>query len=167
VLLDAFDGALKLHPVLKDAVSTFGACIIRNVRLPVINGNQFQHNISPDLQFHVDRGSTFDSQYSLFYRNPENPEHRESRITSTVIIANSGYCLQAKREGIGEKARSKNSVLFSHESIRNAVGEVVLEQPWSAPSGTGEMCVIDNRAVMHASFHRETRGYKIAVQYLS
>jgi hypothetical protein len=43
----------------------------------------------------------------------------------------------------------------------------VLEQPWSAPSGTGEMCVIDNRAVMHASFHRETRGYKIAVQYLS
>ncbi len=104
----------------------FGACIVRNVRLPAVDGYHFRHNIFPDLQFHVDRGSAFDNQHSLFYRNPDNPDHRNSRTTSTVIIPNSVYWLQAQREGIGEKSRSKNNFLFSHGLIRDAVGQMVL-----------------------------------------
>lgn len=38
---------------------------------------------------------------------------------------------------------------------------------WDGPPGTGEVCLFDNRTVVHASHHDGERHYPIAVQYLT
>ncbi|MBT3559050.1 MAG: hypothetical protein HN644_04765 [Rhodospirillales bacterium] len=57
--------------------------------------------------------------------------------------------------------------LFGREEADSVIGAYVIEHIWDAPPGTGEICMFDNRTVLHASFHRKMNpGYKIAVQYL-
>ena len=45
---------------------------------------------------------------------------------------------------------------------------IVLEQAWDAPRGTGEIVVIDNRTVQHAAYYRTPAGpgYPIGARYL-
>lgn len=47
-------------------------------------------------------------------------------------------------------------------------GSVILEQPWSAPEGVGEIAIIDNNRILHANFRHEihTRPYSICARYL-
>ncbi len=54
------------------------------------------------------------------------------------------------------------------DAARDLFGDVILEQPWDAPEGTGEIAVIDNRTVLHASYHKDgrTKGYAIGARYL-
>lgn len=161
-----FDGEFRLADAVKRLIEEFGVCIFRNIRLSLAPEQQMQRNIFPDLVFHVDRGSYFENQFSLFYRDPTDPAHRMPRNTSTLIMPNAAIRLQAEREGVWEPAALTNCHLFQKEPLRPAVGHVVLEQPWDAPPGSGEVVVFDNRTVLHASHHRGARGYPIAVQYL-
>ena len=52
--------------------------------------------------------------------------------------------------------------------LAESIGNVVLEQAWHAPPGTGEITILDNRSVLHASYYArpENRGYPIGVRYL-
>ena len=61
-----------------------------------------------------------------------------------------------------------NYDLFSGITAADLFGRIILEQPWDAPDGTGEIAVIDNRTVLHATYHKdgETRGYPIGARYL-
>ncbi len=54
------------------------------------------------------------------------------------------------------------------EEIGALVGEVLVEMDWRAPQGVGEIALIDNRTVLHASYHPhpEHKGYGISVRYL-
>ncbi|MDA0241361.1 MAG: hypothetical protein O3A84_15250 [Proteobacteria bacterium] len=166
-LLAAFDETFVLRPELKSLIAQYGVLIFRNVHLDNPGNAVFQKNIFGHLEFHVDRGLQFDNQYSLFYRDPNDPEHRLPRRTSSLICPNAVIHLQANREGLKIQDRGTLQRLFIDGSPHVAIGTVILEQSWQAPPGTGEVCVFDNRTVMHASYHPgETRGYKIAVQYL-
>jgi alpha-ketoglutarate-dependent taurine dioxygenase len=48
------------------------------------------------------------------------------------------------------------------------LGEIIFEQPWNEPAGVGEIALIDNRTVLHATYHKDgsTRGYPIGARYL-
>lgn len=164
--LTAFDEAFILKQNLKSLIAEFGVIIIRNVRLNNSRPADYQKNIFPDLKFHVDRGPQFDNQYSLFYRNPTDPDHQPPRSTSTLIAPTPVIRLQGLKEGLDTGNCHILQSLFVKESPAEAIGEYFLEQPWSARRGTGEICIFDNRTVMHASYHRDGKGYKIAVQYL-
>jgi hypothetical protein len=165
--LPAFDADLHLAPDLRRAIDAVGVCIFSNAVLPVAPDKVFQKNIFPDLKFHTDRGGLFDNQVSLFYRNPKDPEHRPPRRTSTLIIPNAVFRMQAAREGLLEKAAARNLELFDPQSVRDAVGKVMVEMAWDGPDGTGEVCLFDNRTVVHASHHDGEKHYPIAVQYLT
>ena len=58
--------------------------------------------------------------------------------------------------------------LFEGADIAAIFGNLVLDQPWTEPEGTGEIAVIDNRTVLHAVYHRDikTTGYPIGARYL-
>lgn len=164
--LDVFNAELQLHPHLKFILTKFGACAIKNIRLANPANTEFHKNIFPDLVFHVDRGPHFSNQYSLFYRDPADPEHALPRKTTTLIMPNAAAELQGTREGIWSQSASISSRLFNEHSPRPAIDHYVFEQKWNAPKGTGEICFFDNRTVLHASYHRGDYGYPIAVQYL-
>lgn len=165
--LEAFGEDLCLAPDYRRAVDLFGVCTFSNVSLPVPPDKEFQKNIFPDLKFHTDRGALFENQVSLFYRNPADPDHRPPRRTSTLIIPNAVFFLQAEREGQRDAAGARNLVLFQPESAAAALGKVMVRMAWDGPPGTGEVCLFDNRAVVHASHHDGERHYPIAVQYLT
>ncbi|MBL4615626.1 MAG: hypothetical protein JKY27_12230 [Magnetovibrio sp.] len=164
--LEVFDDAFHLNPTMKTLISTFGAVSVRNIRLRHPRDEDYQKNIFPQLVFHVDRGAQFDNQYSLFYRNPDDPDHQPPRDTSTLILPNIATFLKAREQGTSFASAALSHQLFDERNITNVIGEYMLEQKWDAPRGTGEICMFDNRTVMHASYHREQRGYPIAVQYL-
>jgi len=166
VTLEAFDDAFNLHPAIKALIVEFGTCSFRNVELSKHIDTVFQKNIFPNLVFHVDRGPQFENQYSLFYRDPADPDHKHPRKSSSLVTPNIAVVLQAKREGIDAVSAAVNCKLFDDDGLDRVLGKIVFEQRWDAPEGVGEMCVFDNRTVMHASYHREPGGYRIAVQYL-
>jgi len=58
--------------------------------------------------------------------------------------------------------------LFAEQNVRPLFGDVVFDQAWNEPEGTGELCIIDNRTVLHASFHGDLRGkgWRIGARYL-
>ncbi|MCH7831773.1 MAG: hypothetical protein IIC55_02770 [Proteobacteria bacterium] len=56
--------------------------------------------------------------------------------------------------------------IFKDEDLEPLIGDILLEQPWTAPEGTGEICVFDNRTLQHASYYLARRGYSIGVRYL-
>lgn len=164
--LNVYDKDLNINPHLKYIIDTFGVCSIKNIKLENPAGKEFQKNIFPDLMFHIDRGKHFNNQYSLFYRNPDDPKHRHPRTTTSLIIPNAASHLQAIKENCLTSSSHINCKLFTNEPAGPAIGEYMVEQKWDAPELNGEICFFDNRTVMHASYHRGNFGYQIAVQYL-
>ena len=49
------------------------------------------------------------------------------------------------------------------------IDNVVLEQRWDEPEGVGEIAMIDNATMLHASYYRDISelGYRIGVRYLA
>ena len=164
--LDIFDKDLNLNPHLKYIIDTLGVCSIKNIKLENPAKKEFQKNIFPDLMFHIDRGRHFDNQYSLFYRNPDDPKHRLPRTTTSLIMPNAAAHLQAIKENCLTPSSHINSKLFTNVPAGPAIDEYMVEQKWDAPELNGEICFFDNRTVMHASYHHGDFGYQIAVQYL-
>lgn len=151
---------------LRDIIRRFGAVIIRNVYLEDDKREAGQRNIFPSLRFHFDRGANQCEQISLFYRDPFDPEQKEPRKSSTLIAANVVVYLQSLKEGA--KPHEFNSLyeVFEDEDIGALDGNVLLQQTWREPTGTGEICILNNRTVMHASYYKHEGGYRISVRYL-
>jgi hypothetical protein len=162
------DNDRVLDANLRAAVEKFGPIVLRNACLPQRDRHAGQRNIFPSLRFHLDRGDTQDDRYSLFWRDPFDETHRMPRTSSTLIVINAVAYLQARREGESAPHFKSLYQLFENETMPDLIGKVVLEQGWRAPPGTGEICILDNRTVMHASYYADPseRGYPIGVRYM-
>ncbi len=166
------DGEARLHDDLRAAIDEFGPLAIRNATLDRAAYGDVQRNIFPHLRFHFDRGHTQPNRHSLFTRDPDDPQQRSPRTSSTLFAANLVAHLQYLRESGCNLATGGNLKpsyeIFAETRMSDVVGRVVLEQPWSAPEGTGEICLIDNRTVLHASYHPDPagKGWPIGAQYL-
>lgn len=169
--LAVYDDDMTLDDDLRGMLARFGPVIIRNAQLPRDSQTECQRNIFPHLNFHFDRGANQPTQYSLFTRDPLDSVQARPRQSSTVFIANIVAHLQyAKERGIqpdAEKRRSRYEV-FMDEPLDDVLGRIVLEHAWDRPEGTGEISLLYNRTVLHASYYRikDTKGYPIGVRYL-
>jgi hypothetical protein len=166
------DDDMNLDDSVRRLVGRFGPVIFRNACVAGSARQRFHRNIFPHLRFHTDRGRGMPNRYSCFTRDPLDPEQREPRLSSTLFAANIVTWLQAVREGQCDPAIDRGTRmsidLFADADLSAALGKVVLEQPWDAPAGTGEIAVIDNADVLHATCHRHSdkKGYPIGARYL-
>ena len=162
------DAGRVLDDGLREIIETFGPVMIRNAVMPDGERTGGQRNIFPNLRFHFDRGATQADRYSLFWRDPFDPVQREPRTSSTLILANAVAQLQALKEGDTTRDLKSLYQLYDDEDVGPSIGEVMIEQSWNAPIGTGEIAILDNRTVLHASHYRrpQDKGYPIGVRYL-
>jgi len=166
-MIDVYDRELYLADELKALITAYGAVMLENAYMPEICRNEGQRNIFPNLDFHFDRSPTQPNRYSLFCRDPHDPEQRLKRDSSTLIIPNVVAYLQQLREGFPpDQCKRAMYRIFKQADIDPLVGKIMIEQQWRAPEGVGEICLIDNRTVFHASYYRFGRGYPIGVRYL-
>jgi hypothetical protein len=172
VELEMHDSEMVLDTAVRALVARFGPVVLANAYLDEACRERSHRNIFPHLRFHSDRGPDHPNQYSLFTRDPFDPEQAPPRQTSTLFAANAVAYLQALKEQ-GREARPEGMShgsydIFGRQRMDEVIGSIVLEQAWSRPHGTGEICVIDNRTVLHASYHRDRnqRGYRIGARYL-
>ncbi len=164
------DTAMRLDDGLRALVGRFGPVILKNAVVDHTVRGRFHRNIFPPLRFHVDRGPTMPNRYSCFTRDPLDAEQRGPRASSTLFIANIVAWLETLRTGESPAPGVKPSYdLFAGQDLAPLFGNVILEQPWSAPAGTGEIAVLDNRAALHATWHKDGRtpGYRIGARYLT
>lgn len=170
--LPIHDTDMALNGSVRALVDCFGPVIFRNAYLDGSVRQRFHRNIFPHLRFHVDRGPAMPNQYSCFTRDPFDAEQRAPRATSTLFIANIVAWLEMVRAGAcdpgTERGVRASYELFNGVDMAPLFGSTVLEQPWCEPDGTGEVAVIDNRTVQHASYHKDGRtgGYRIGARYL-
>ena len=171
--LGLYDGDRVLDEGVRRAIARFGLVAFRNAYIESEEERKrCQRNIFPNLRFHFDRGANQHAVYSLYTRDGFDPVQKEPRTSSTVFIANIVAYLQSIREKIpgaeNERGVRGRYDIFPDEDMEKLIGEVVLEQAWDAPLGTGEIAVIDNRTVLHASYYRngETPGYPIGTRYV-
>lgn len=166
VEISLYDSARVLCDTTRDMISRFGPISFTNAYLHSEARAEGQRNIFPSLDFHYDRAPVHDNQYSLFFRDPFDAVQREPRKSTSLILANAAVYLQEKKEG-GDMSKFRSlHHLFEHEDVAALVGEIMTEETWSAPSGTGEIVVFDNRTVLHASYYNGEAGYPIGVRYL-
>ena len=161
-----FDGNDRLCEEVKALLRKFGALTLVNAYLPVQHRENCQRNIFPNLRFHYDRTPSQGNYFSLFFRDPFSTEHHLPRKSSTLITSNMVVILEAQRKGLWTGKIQPWYDLFKESDIRNLTNGILLEQTWTAPAGTGEITIVDNSSVMHASYYREEKGYPIGVRYL-
>ena len=162
-----FDDERVLDNTLRELIGRFGTIILRNAYMAEKYRKENQRNIFPDLSFHVDRGKTQKDRYSLFTRDPFDSIQQEPRQSSTLIVDNVAAYLQLIREtGAGTVPLPAQCKIFNDIRLKPLIGNILLEQAWNAPHGTGEICMIDNATVLHASYYKPDRGYPIGVRYL-
>jgi len=159
------DESRRLLDGVREAVAAFGPLLFRNA-VPALPDREPQRNIFPSLRFHVDRAPPQEELYSLFYRDPSDPVQRNPRGSTTLFIANAVGLLQAHKEGLSVDRVPSSCDLFHNEKVDAMAGRILLEQRWDAPAGTGEIAVLDNRTLLHASYYKHQGGYPICVRYL-
>ena len=171
--LELYDEALNLSEGLSDIMAKVGPIIIKNAYFESSAREYGHRNRFPHLQFHIDRSEKQVTRYSLYTRNPFDEEQKHPRTASTLFTANIAAYLQALKEKTvhrnDKNGQITSQLLFEKEYMENILGNVVLEQAWNEPEGTGEIAMIDNATVLHASYYRDAAhsGYKIGVRYLS
>ena len=156
----------KLLPEVKQLLQQFGALTLINAILPETDRQNSQSNIFPNLKFHYDRTVSQENYFSMFYRDPFREDHQPPRTSSTLIMSNQVVELEARREEQWNGSLQPWYDLFQESDPGQMIGKTLLEQRWDAPAGTGELTIVDNSAVMHASYYRQSKGYPIAVRYL-
>jgi hypothetical protein len=170
------DAAMTLDQSVRVLVGRFGPVVFRNAHIAHAVRESFHRNIFPHLRFHVDRGPMMPNQYSCFTRDPFDAEQRHPRASSTLFIANIVAWLELARakaetgeQGAPERGMRPSYDLFHGVFLKPLLGDIVLEQPWSEPEGTGEIAVVDNRTALHATCHKDgtTKGYRIGARYLA
>lgn len=165
------DQDLVLDGMLREIVSRFGPVVLKNAYLPSAIRTKDQRNIFPHLNFHHDRGPNQPTQYSLFSRDPFDAVQRQPRASSTVFIANIVGILQCRKDAKctgGAWGLKSSYEIFGGQPTAALIGDIWMEHAWNQPAGTGEISILDNRTVLHASYYRDqiTRGYPIGVRYL-
>jgi len=168
------DRNMMLDPSIRALVATFGPVILRNA---VVGGDarqRYHRNIFPHLRFHTDRGPTMPNRYSCFARDPADAAQRAPRDSSTLFVATVVAWLEGVRDGQIDPAVNRGApmaldLFAGGDGVAGLLGDIILEQPWSEPDGTGEITVIDNATVLHATYHKIERikGYPIGARYLS
>lgn len=161
-----YDDQWCLQDGLKELIQLFGPIVLRNAYLSAAKRQEGQRNIFESLAFHLDRGHHMDNRYSLFIRDPFDPVQRAPRGSSTLILSYNATQLQAMKEGKSVGPTKPRYNIFADEDLEPLVDRILLSQPWSAPEGTGELCILDNRTVYHASYYERDKGYPIGVRYL-
>jgi len=169
--LVAHDDQRLLEDGIRKLVDAFGPVIFRNVKLPPCDENTQHKAIFSDLNFHRDRGEGLPYQWSLYYRDPQDPKHTRPRLSSTVFIPNLVAFLQNQKEnGVPRETalQSCYNIFQDRDTVSDAIEKnVILEQRWDAPDYHGEVVVINNPPMFHASFYRmKKRGFRIKVRYL-
>ncbi|MDH5546758.1 MAG: hypothetical protein OEZ43_14290 [Gammaproteobacteria bacterium] len=158
---------------LCELIKQVGLVVLQNVYHNQTIRNEGHRNRFPHLQFHIDRSANQETRYSLYTRDPLDEEQRHPRTASTLFIPNITAYLQGIKEGKLhwgiDKGQTNSSQLFADEISEDLLGDIILEQKWNLPEGTGEIAMIDNADVLHASYYRdaERTGYKIGVRYLA
>ncbi|NKB60268.1 MAG: hypothetical protein GKS00_28510 [Alphaproteobacteria bacterium] len=168
VELAVHDADRRLNSNLRALLDRFGPLTFKNAFLPNNTRQSEQRNVFSSLDFHIDRGRTQDDNISLFWRDPFDPIQRAPRSSQTLVLANAAAYLQAVKEGRGEHTFEQHYALFKDEDIAHLIGDVVLELGWRAPEGVGEIALVDNHRMLHASYyaHSWNKGYPISVRYI-
>jgi len=168
-----YDENSMLNKGLSEIIAKVGPIILKNTYFSSAIRDDGHRNRFPQFQFHVDRSPMQDTRYSLYTRNPFCPEQKHPRTASTIFTTNSAAYLQAIKQGLFTKDKDKraptSNLLFEKEPLETILGNVILEQRWDEPEGVGEIAMIDNATVLHASFYRDAAqsGYRIGVRYLA
>ncbi|MGY9005285.1 MAG: hypothetical protein ACKVJQ_04175 [Alphaproteobacteria bacterium] len=169
VELAAYNPDWVLHDTIKDMIARFGVVLFKHAHLSSEERTQGQKNIFPSLAFHYDRPPDSNNVYSFFFRNPFDPIHKAPRTSTTLLCANAVCYAQSLREGTRAHSPTKAHYdLFANEAVEPLIDDVMVEEKWCAPEGSGEICVFDNRTILHASYYRDplNKGYPIGVRYL-
>lgn len=160
-----FDKATKIHihnmdmrltDTAKALIKKYGAIILKNVYLDSEMRDMGHRNRFPQLNFHIDRNPKQDTHYSLYTRNPFDEEQRFPRTSSTLFIPYLVAYLQGLKEG-NDKVADKDglitsSVLYEAIAIPELLNSVILPHSWNEPEGIGEISIIDNSNLLHASW---------------
>ncbi len=164
------DEVLHLMEPVKRLIELYGVVTFVNTYLHEAIRDKNHFNNFAHLNFHRDRHDVHENRFSLYSRNPFVEAQSGPRTASTIFIDNAVAYLQGLHEGIidkGETGRRGKYEIFRTQNIKDLMGSVFLEQRWDAPVGCGEICMIDNRTVLHSSFKRSTdHGYRIGARYL-
>lgn len=170
--LELHDNDMNLDPGVKALADQFGPVIFKNAYLSLEKRSMGHRNRFPHLSFHVDRSPMQPTPYSIFSRDPFDPEQSEPRTASTLLTANIVAYLQCVKEGtcdpVTEKGARSQYDLFGNSDMSQVLDKLVLNQAWNEPKGTGELVLQDNRTLQHASYYRDAarQGYRIGVRYV-
>ncbi|MEE8059842.1 MAG: hypothetical protein V3T17_18720 [Pseudomonadales bacterium] len=171
--LQLHDSEMDFAPIIKQLIKQFGVVIIKNAYLHSEVRNLGHRNKFPHLKFHYDRTELQSTVYSLYSRNPFDEEQKKPRIASTLFAPNLVAYLQSLKEKkvnrISDNGMRSNYDLFQDEDMSEVISNIIVEHRWDEPEGIGELSMIDNRTVLHASYHRDGfhPGYRIGVRYCS
>jgi len=171
--ISLYDQNGVIYDGLCELISEFGTVIFHNVFFESAIRSYGHRNRFPHLRFHVDRNKGQEARYSMYARDPFDAEQKHPRTSSTLFIPNIVAHLQGVKEGSVDQATAdgvtSSSVLFEKQAMDQLLGNIILEQRWDEPTGTGEISIIDNATVLHASYYRDAQrsGYKIGVRYLA
>jgi len=164
------DEAMNLNSEVKQLVEQFGVVSFINAELTENIRDLNHFNNFAHLNFHRDRHDVHDNHYSLYTRNPRIEDQRPPRTASTIFIDNAVAYLQGRVEGLidaDEQGRRGKYEIFREQHLKPLMGKIFLEQAWDAPNGCGEICIIDNKTLLHSSYKRgPDAGYRIGARYL-
>jgi len=170
VELDLHKEDMLLSSSIKSALHQYGLILIKNAYLPAAVRGVGHRNRFPHLSFHRDRSEHHATPYSLFYRDPNDKDQRHPRTSSTLFVSNAVANLELNGCCISESI--SQCMLFEaideEHRMSELLGTIVIEQRWDEPLETGEICIQDNRSLMHSSYYRNVMqdGYRIGVRYL-
>jgi hypothetical protein len=168
--LSLHDEEMILSQPVKQLIERFGVVSFSNAVLSTEIHDMNHFNNFAHLNFHRDRHDSHENRYSLYSRSPLVAEQVKPRTASTLFIDNAIAHLQAlveKQLEPSDKGRLGKYEIFRSSSLDKLFGSLFVEQRWDAPEGTGELCVIDNRRVLHSSYKRHIdHGYSIGTRYL-
>ena len=163
----------QLEGDLKTLMQTFGAVILKNVVFESSIREEHHRNRFPHLKFHRDRSEHQPTRYSMYSRDPLDEEQRMPRAASTLFMPNILAYIQAKNEGRhvelkGQGALMHYNLFEGRELLTQEIGKVIIEHRWDEPEGCGEVSMLDNKDLLHASYYHDAMhpGYRISVRYL-
>jgi hypothetical protein len=177
-----FEKSTKIHihdtnMVLSNSVKTllikYGAVILKNVYLDAEMRDMGHRNRFPQLNFHIDRNPMQLTHFSVYTRNPFDEEQKHPRSSSTLFIPYLVGYLQGLKEGKDHVADKNglitSSVLYQPTAIPELLNSIILPHSWNESENTGEISIIDNINILHASYYPNefNKGYRIGVRYVS
>jgi hypothetical protein len=169
------DEDMRLPAEARVLMEEFGPVLLKNAYLPGNIEAVGHRRRLPHLSFHRNRNEHERAPYSLLYRNPFDDAQKHPRTASTLFVSNQHARAELNAKGLGITPSADLSHCYLYEDVQNAtlikdfLGTRILEQPWDLAEGTGEICLKDNRQLLHASYYHNAShdGYQIGERYLA